>query len=66
MLVDGVETTAFREYIFNDDNFANLFMVKNVWAVPFVTGKRYNVRWGNGLDFLGMQMHLSDRWTEQD
>lgn len=41
-------------------------MVKNVWAAPFVTSKRYNIRWGTGLDFEGMQMHLSDRWTEDD
>ena len=41
-------------------------MVKNTWAAPFVTGKRYNIRWGTGLDFESMQMHLSDRWTNSD
>ena len=27
----------FRDYIEDDDNYANLWMVKNIWAAPFVT-----------------------------
>lgn len=57
---------AFSEYLNNDDNFAQLWMVKNTWAAPFVTGKRYTIRWGTGLDFENMNMHLSDRWTDSD
>jgi hypothetical protein len=57
---------AFQEYIENDANFSQLWMVKNIWAAPFVTGKRYNIRWGTGLDFEDMKMHLSDRWSDSD
>lgn len=44
----------FKAYLENDANYSNLWMVENIWAVPFVTGKRYNVRWGKGLDFEEM------------
>jgi len=50
----------------NNNNFSDLFMVKNKWAAPFVTEKRYYIRWGLGLDFEDMSMHLSDRWTSAD
>lgn len=29
-------------------------MVNKNWAAPFITGKRYNIRWGTGLDFEQM------------
>ena len=33
------------------------------WAVPFVTGHKYNISWGyTGLDFDQMQVDLSERW----
>ena len=57
---------AFQAYIEDDNNFSQLWMVKNIWAAPFVTGKRYNIRWGTGLDFEDMQMHLSERWLDSD
>ena len=63
----GIKTYPdYTTYIEDDANFANLFMVQNTWAVPFVTNKRYNIRWGTALDFETMNMHLSDRWLESD
>jgi hypothetical protein len=41
-------------------------MVKQKWAAAFVTSKRYNIRWGTGLDFEAMNMQLSSRWTDLD
>lgn len=38
----------------------------NGWAVPFVTGHKYHIHWGIGLDFERMYVTLSDRWTADD
>jgi hypothetical protein len=60
------DNDAFKAYIENDANYSHMFMVENTWAAPFVTNQRYNIRWGTGLDFENMNMHLSERWTEND
>lgn len=28
----------------------------NGWAVPFVTGHKYRINWGDGIDFTEMKM----------
>jgi hypothetical protein len=38
----------------------------NGWAVPFVTGHKYRVHWGEGLDFEKMLMEQSEQWEEGD
>ena len=38
----------------------------NGHAVPFVTGHRYHIHWGTGLDFTKFRVDVSDRWTEDD
>ena len=56
-----------KEYLEDDANFSNIFQTKELeWAAPFVTGKRYNIRWGTGLDFDEISMTLSERWTASD
>ena len=32
----------------------------NGWAVPFVTGHKYRVHWGEGLDFEKMSFEQSN------
>lgn len=34
--------------------------------MPFVTGHKYHIHWGIGLDFERMYVTLSDRWTADD
>jgi hypothetical protein len=36
------------------------------WAVPFVTGHRYRVHWGENVDFTQMKVQMSNRWQEED
>lgn len=41
--------------------------MKSGWTVPFVTGHKYKISWGNnGLDWDQMQVGLSERWAESD
>jgi len=40
---------------------------KNGWAVPFVTGHKYRVHWGEtALDFERMMFEQSEQWEEGD
>jgi hypothetical protein len=34
--------------------------------MPYVTGHRYRVHWGEGLDFTRMKVEVSERWEEDD
>lgn len=36
------------------------------WAIPVVTGHKYKVHWQYGLDFMRMQLTLSQHWAEND
>ena len=36
------------------------------WAMPYVTGHRYRLHWGRGLDFTTMTMDPSINWAETD
>ena len=36
------------------------------WAMPYVTGHRYRIHWGEGLDFERMDFELSERWETND
>jgi len=36
------------------------------WAFPVVTGHKYKLHWGQGLDWTNMQMDLSQMWTPRD
>lgn len=64
--VSADDNDAFYNYLEDDSNFSLIFPNKDVWAAPFVTGYRYNIRWGTGLDVEEMDMHLSDRWERED
>jgi len=47
--------------------FKNKQDPSNGWAVPYVTGKRYNIWWAAQLlDWTAMTYSLSDRWTSTD
>ena len=56
---------AFDDYYLNQDNWEKRWFNK-AWAVPFVTGKRYALRFGNYLDFYDMTMNLSEIWQPGD
>ena len=36
------------------------------WAMPFVTGYKYRVHWGEGLDWERMKIEVSERWQDTD
>jgi len=36
------------------------------WAMPYVTGHRYRLHWGSGLDFDKLTVEPSIMWTETD
>jgi hypothetical protein len=38
----------------------------NAWAIPVVTGHKYNIHWQWGLDFEKMQVSLSPHWKPTD
>jgi len=62
------ELSQYEEEIPNHSNFVYRQQVDPVsgWAMPFVTGHRYKLTWGSGLDFTNMRYVLSNRWTASD
>ena len=38
----------------------------NGYAVAYVTGHKYKVHWGTGLDFESATLMLSENWTPED
>ena len=36
------------------------------WAIPFVTGHKYKISWGPGLDFDKFEIDLSEKWQYSD
>jgi len=56
-----------EEYIGEKDNYTSYPWLKVGWTVPFVTGHKYKISWGNnGLDWEQMSVSLSERWAETD
>jgi len=56
-----------EEYVGEKDNYTSYPWLKSGWTVPFVTGHKYKISWGNnGLDWDAMKVTLSERWTESD
>lgn len=56
-----------EEYLGEKDNYTSYPWLKIGWTVPFVTGHKYKIHWGNnGLDFDQMNIELSERWAETD
>ena len=54
-------------YLDDKENYSNVpFKPKlkpsNGWAMPYVTGHRYRIHWGSGLDFTRMKVEVSERW----
>jgi hypothetical protein len=44
-----------EEYIGEKDNYTSYPWLKSGWTVPFVTGHKYKISWGNnGLDWEQM------------
>jgi len=36
------------------------------WPVSFVTGHKYKIHWGTGLDFEQMKFMMSEMWVPED
>jgi hypothetical protein len=57
-----------KDYKEKKDNYATIiFKLKqnpmNGWAIPFVTGHKYKIHWGQtGLDYDQMTVDPSERW----
>lgn len=60
------------KYIENIENYSRLpFQADgkpgNGWVIPFVTGHKHKISWGNvGLDFDAMTIGISERWEPTD
>ena len=39
---------------------------KQVWGLPFITGKVYNIWWGTGIDFEHLSVFTSPRFDPAD
>jgi len=64
---DLLMTVDREEYIGEKDNYTSYPWLKVGWTVPFVTGHKYKISWGNnGLDWDQMKVSLSERWAETD
>ena len=64
---DLMMTVDREEYIGEKDNYTSYPWLKSGWTVPFVTGHKYKISWGNnGLDWDQMKVSLSERWAETD
>jgi len=65
---DDVMLTVNKEdYLKDKENYTSYPWLKSGWTVPFVTGHKYKISWGNnGLDWEQMQVGLSERWAETD
>jgi len=55
-LVQGMTADQLHTYLNNVDNYSNFIFRKQKlpvlgWATPFVTGYKYRIMWGTGLDF---------------
>lgn len=69
----GADTKEGKEkYLLDKKNYGMIhFKLKsdpgNGWAVPFVTGHKYKLHWGQtGLDFDRLTVKTSERWEEAD
>ena len=70
-IIGAMNATQKATYIGNTSNYGSVpFKASgdpgNAWATPFVTGKKYKLHWGNGLDFMKLQLDLSARWKSTD
>lgn len=64
---DFLLTVDKEEYVGTKDNYHSEPQFKDAWTLPFATGHKYKIHWGNnGLDFDNMQIELSERWVESD
>ncbi len=43
-----------------------MFDKKNAYALPFITGRTYNIWWLTGLDFTHLAIESSQLFTDND
>mmetsp|Transcript_29266 Transcript_29266/g.28405 ORF Transcript_29266/g.28405 Transcript_29266/m.28405 type:complete len:216 (-) Transcript_29266:2472-3119(-) len=70
-VIGSMSEDELHDYVETTDTHSNFIYRKqpdpsNGWAAPFVTGHRYKVTWGFGLDFEEMRYVLSNRWENSD
>lgn len=70
-LVTAMDNATYQSYVSSLDNYSNVqWRPKadpvNAWAMPYITGHKYKIHWGSGLDWLQMQVDLSSRWETTD
>lgn len=72
-IVGSMDNTTKKAYMEDLDNYSMVnfrahVRPENAWAIPIVTGHKYRIHWGYGLDFTQMQVDLSPLWkhTDQD
>mmetsp|Transcript_43947 Transcript_43947/g.42517 ORF Transcript_43947/g.42517 Transcript_43947/m.42517 type:complete len:93 (-) Transcript_43947:422-700(-) len=61
----------YNAYLLNLEEYSEVVYRKQIlpvegWAIPFVTGHKYKVHWGTGIDFTKMRYTLSNRWEGDD
>mmetsp|Transcript_29264 Transcript_29264/g.28392 ORF Transcript_29264/g.28392 Transcript_29264/m.28392 type:complete len:776 (-) Transcript_29264:1803-4130(-) len=70
-LLDGMTDDEKEVYLDDLNNYSNFVFRKQVlptlgWAAPFVTGYKYRIMWGTGIDFTNLRIDLSNRWKSND
>ena len=69
--IENLSSTDLQDLVDEESNYSvvdwrKLERPSNSWAMPYVTGHRYRIHWGEGLDFDRMDFELSERWEEND
>lgn len=67
----NMDIATMQKYYGNSDNYSNVPWRLQTdplssWAFPVVTGHKYKLHWGSGLDWTNMQMDISEMWTPND
>lgn len=70
-IINKMSATALATYLEDANSYTRIEFKgccapSNGWAVPYVTGKKYRINWGYGLDWMQMKMELSNRWKSTD
>jgi hypothetical protein len=64
---DTLLTVNREDYVGEKKNYSSWPWFDNEWTIPFVTGHKYKIHWGQtGLDYDQMTIDASERWQETD
>ena len=63
--MDSAELTSYSNYVDSSSPISKIGFREKSWTMPMVTGHRYQLRWGDGLDFTNFVISITDwLWDE--